>query len=143
MGSRSVVDAGGRTGRSVPRSKARQGRLASMAKTASEAKHRDPPYLKKYREFWERELAAAWLYRTLAELAEDRDSTTLERLAIAEEAHAKHWRDLLIRSGAPEPSGAKIHWREKVFAWMGRRFGLDAVLPILIRLEAADAGKYL
>lgn len=119
------------------------GTLCVMAKTAAETKRRDPPYLKKYREFWERELAAAWLYRSLAALATERDSGTLERLAVAEESHAKHWRDLLIRSGAPEPTGAKIQWREKVFAWMGRRFGLDAVLPILIRLEAADAGKYM
>lgn len=114
-----------------------------MAKTASDTKRREPPYLKRYREFWSRELAAAWLYRTLAELADDRDSGTLERLAKAEEAHAQHWRDLLVRSGAPEPTGAKIPWRERVFAWMGRRFGIDSVLPILIRLEAADAGKYL
>lgn len=108
-------------------------------------KRREPPFAKKYRTFWMQEQAAAWLYKALADVADaERDATTLRRLAAAEEGHAAHWKKLLERSGPVDDlTFDKPPRRERVLAWIGRRFGVDKVLPMLIKLEAADAGKYL
>jgi VIT1/CCC1 family predicted Fe2+/Mn2+ transporter len=112
--------------------------------TQSDGKRREPPFQKKYREFWMAERAAAWLYRELATIADQgNDAETLERLAQAEDRHAAHWAELLGRSGITDLTFTKPPRRERWLAWIGRRFGLDKVLPMLIRLEAADAGKYL
>lgn len=104
---------------------------------------REAPHVKRYREFHKMEVAAAWLYRELAKVATPRDASTLERLAAAEDEHARHWATFLERSGIEVPAFTRAPRRERAFAWIARRFGLDAVLPYLVRLEAADAGKYL
>ncbi|HEX9776328.1 MAG TPA: VIT1/CCC1 transporter family protein [Actinomycetota bacterium] len=104
---------------------------------------REAPFLKKYREFWYQERAAAWLYRELADIADDDDAPTLRRLAAAEDVHAGHWADLLERSGAERPAEFKPPRRERFLRMIAKRFGVDRVIPMLVRLEAADAGKYL
>lgn len=102
------------------------------------------PFAKKYREFWTQERAAAWLYRELAGLTEDDlERATLEGLALAEERHASHWEDLLRRTGATDLTFAGPPLRERAMAWIARRWGVEKVLPSLIRAEVADAGKYL
>jgi len=85
------------------------------------------------------------LYRALADVAEgERDAATLRTLAEAEERHAGHWKDLLAKSTSVDDlSFGKPPRRERFLAWVGGRFGVDKVLPMLIKLEAADAGKYL
>lgn len=104
---------------------------------------REPAYRKKYREFWLDEQAAAWLYRELAEIADDEGADTLRTLAVAEDRHAAHWAEMLKRHGVTDLEFKKAPIRQRVIARMGRRFGLESVLPMLIKLEAADAGKYL
>jgi VIT1/CCC1 family predicted Fe2+/Mn2+ transporter len=113
-----------------------------MTQTA-EPKRRELPYIKKYREFWRSERAAAWLYRELAELTEGEDAKTLKRLADAEDMHAAHWEELIKRSGGPELRFDRPPRRERTLSWIAKRFGMERVLPMLVRLEAADAGKYL
>jgi VIT1/CCC1 family predicted Fe2+/Mn2+ transporter len=115
----------------------------STSPAATKAKRRQPPYLKRYREFWTSELSAAWLYRSLAEVADEEGARTLMRLAEAEEQHASHWADLLRKSGAGDLSYPGPPRRERILAWLARRFSLEMVLPVLIRLEAADARKYV
>lgn len=107
------------------------------------AKRRESPYLKRYREFWMAERAAAWLYRKLADVAGEPSAATLHKLADAEDSHAAHWQELLSRAGVEDLAFTKPPRRERFLAWWARRFGLEAVLPMLVRLEAADAGKYL
>lgn len=104
---------------------------------------REAPHVKRYREFHKMEVAAAWLYRELAKVAGTRDATTLQRLADAEDEHARHWAAFLVKSGIDVPAFTRAPRRERTFAWIARRWGIDAVLPYLVRLEAADAGKYL
>ncbi|MCA1832308.1 MAG: VIT1/CCC1 transporter family protein [Actinomycetota bacterium] len=106
-------------------------------------KTKEPRYLKRFREFWESEISAAWLYRSLAEVADEEGAATLKRLADAEDRHAAHWAALLQKSGGVQPTYSGPPFRERVLARIARRFGLESVLPILVRLEAADARKYV
>lgn len=105
---------------------------------------REAPHIQRYRMFHDHELAAAWLYRNLAQLAKgEEDKDTLNRLAAAEDAHAAHWAELVERSGSTVEPMTRPPRRERTLAWIARRFGLQTILPTLVRLEAADAGKYL
>ena len=110
--------------------------------STSEAR-REVPYVRRYRDYWEAERSAAWLYRKLAEVSDPETATTLTRLAEAEERHAAHWADLLAQAGVDDPRYGGPPRRERFLAWLARRFGVQHVLPILIRLEAADAAKYI
>lgn len=104
---------------------------------------RDFPHVKRFRDFWEREVTAAWLYRELAQHADGDTAATLERLAATEDRHAEHWADLLEQSGVDDLELDRVPVRERILAWVGRRFGVETVVPILVRLESADAGMYV
>jgi VIT1/CCC1 family predicted Fe2+/Mn2+ transporter len=107
---------------------------------------REVPYVKRYRDYWLSEQSAAWLYRKLAEVAEVADeesAATLVHLAEAEERHAGHWADMLAKAGVTGLEYPGPPRRERFLAWLAKRFGVEQVLPILIRLEAADARKYI
>jgi VIT1/CCC1 family predicted Fe2+/Mn2+ transporter len=114
-----------------------------MAQSDSSVRRREVPYVSRYREYWESEQSAAWLYRKLAEVADPDGSATLIRLAEAEERHAGHWADLLSKAGIDGLSYEGPPRRERFLAWLAKKFGIEHVLPILIRLEAADARKYI
>jgi VIT1/CCC1 family predicted Fe2+/Mn2+ transporter len=114
-----------------------------MTETSSAPKRREVPYVTRYRDYWLAERAAAWLYRKLAEVTDDEGAATLIRLAEAEERHASHWEKLLAKAGVEGLSFPGPPRRERFLAWLARRFGVEHVLPILIRLEAADARKYI
>ena len=101
-----------------------------------------PDRLALFEEMREDELEAAALYRALAEASEGRRRDVLSRLAEAEERHARHWERLLREAGVTQFPRLKRTWRTKVLSVMARRFGADSVLPLVLRLEAADAAKY-
>ena len=65
---------------------------------------REVPYVKRYRDYWLSEQSAAWLYRALADAADQETAATLSLLAEAEERHASHWAKLLAQAGAGEPT---------------------------------------
>ncbi len=97
----------------------------------------------RYRELWEDEIAGAALYRVLAEHADAAKGPILLQLAEAEERHAAHWAELYAGADGGElPATVRLPLRVKVLSWLARRFGSDAVLPMVLRLEAADAAKY-
>lgn len=102
-----------------------------------------PAKAKRYRELWAGERTAAWVYRALAEIADERSAGVLEQLAKAEDAHAGHWEDLLRRAGITDLSFRRAPWRDRAMVRYARRFGVEAVLPMLVRLEASDARKYV
>jgi vacuolar iron transporter family protein len=114
-----------------------------MAQTDPSSKRREVPYVSRYRDYWESEQSAAWLYRSLAAHTDPDGAATLVRLAEAEERHAGHWAQLLEKAGVSDLSYSGPPRRERFLAWLARRFGVEHVLPILIRLEAADARKYI
>jgi vacuolar iron transporter family protein len=101
-----------------------------------------PERLTLFEELRGEELDAAALYRSLAEASEGRRRDVLSRLADAEERHARHWEQLLREAGVTDFPPEKRTARTRVLAALAKRFGADAVLPMVLRLEAADAAKY-
>ena len=102
----------------------------------------DPERLALFEEMREDELDSAALYRALAEASDGRRRDVLNRLAEAEERHAGHWERLLREAGVTDFPPAKRTLRTRVLSALGRRFGADSVLPLVLRLEANDAARY-
>lgn len=96
----------------------------------------------RFRDLWADELAGAALYRALADRANQRRRGVLLELAEAEERHAAHWAKLLAERGVTDPKRPPLPLRVRALSFLARRFGTDAVLPMVLRLEAADASKY-
>jgi VIT1/CCC1 family predicted Fe2+/Mn2+ transporter len=91
---------------------------------------------------WVDEMDAAALYRTLAEASQGRRAEVLQALAEAEERHAAHWAKLLRKAGVTDLDSPRPSIRTRVLGLLARRFGAESVLPLVLRLEAADAAKY-
>jgi VIT1/CCC1 family predicted Fe2+/Mn2+ transporter len=104
-------------------------------------KTRDPEAARFF-ELWADELAGAALYRALAERAPEPKREVLLELAAAEERHAAHWASLLAERGITELRQPRLPLRVRVISFLARRLGAEAVLPTVLRLEAADADKY-
>jgi len=102
----------------------------------------DQARLALFQEMREDELDSAALYRALADASVGRRRDVLNRLAEAEERHAGHWERLLREAGITDFPPRKRTLRTKVLSILARRFGAEAVLPMVLRLEAADAAKY-
>src|SRR5439155_21790117 len=102
----------------------------------------EPDRLALFEEMREDELDAAALYRALADASKGRRRDVLNRLAEAEERHAGHWERLLREAGVTVFPAPKPTLRTRVLSTMAHRFGADSVLPLVLRLEAADAAKY-
>lgn len=98
--------------------------------------------LERYREMWADEMTGATLYRILAEHCDERRRGIFLRLADAEERHAAHWAGLLAEAGVTDLVAPKRPFRVRFLGFLARRFGADTVIPIVLRLEAADADKY-
>lgn len=108
----------------------------SMSKVGSSREQ-----VQRFRELWRDELLAASLYRSLAEAAGERREVFL-RLAETEERHATHWQELLSEAGVEELTPPRPGPRTRLLAFLARHFGVAAVLPFVIRAEAADAARY-
>ena len=96
---------------------------------------------RRFAQYHEDELQAAMLYRGLAALDED-GHEILTRLAEAEERHAAHWRALLQRHGVTVKERSTPAVRTRLLLLVARWFGVERVLPVVIRAEASDASKY-
>jgi VIT1/CCC1 family predicted Fe2+/Mn2+ transporter len=101
------------------------------------------PDLEAFREHWQDEGDAAFLYRALAEVEPDaarRD--VFRRLADVEDRHLSIWGELLQQHGA-SPGPHSPSFRTRTIAALGRRFGARAVLPALLREEGREVQQYL
>jgi VIT1/CCC1 family predicted Fe2+/Mn2+ transporter len=110
--------------------------LASKAQSRSKARQ--------FHEHWADEMDGAAMYRALAEHAQGDQREIFLELAGAEERHARHWAGKLVELGEPEPRAGdhRRSFKTRLIAWLARRFGPRAVLPIVERAEIADAGHY-
>ncbi|MGQ0767405.1 MAG: VIT1/CCC1 transporter family protein [Gemmatimonadota bacterium] len=96
-----------------------------------------------FREHWQDEADAAFLYRELASVETDaRRRDVLSRLAEVEDRHVTVWGDLLRRHGAP-PRSHRPSGRARLTAALARRFGVRALLPLLLREEGREVKSYL
>jgi len=100
------------------------------------------PELAKYREMWVDELGGAALYRALAEHADEHRRPIFLSLAEAEERHAAHWAERMRQGGITDLKAPRLPFRIRVLRRLAGLLGTEAVLPIVLRAEAADADKY-
>ncbi|MGQ0715646.1 MAG: VIT1/CCC1 transporter family protein [Gemmatimonadaceae bacterium] len=102
-----------------------------------------PPDLHEFEHHWQDEADAAFLYRVLASSEQDakrRDIYT--RLADVEDRHVTIWADLLERNGRTPPPH-RPSARARILALLGRRFGPNFLLPLLLAEEGREVKGYL
>src|SRR2546423_11737780 len=100
------------------------------------------PEVAQFREMWADELGGAALYRALADHADERRRPIFLALAEAEERHAAHWAERMREAGIVDLKPPRLPFRIRVLRRLARLVGTEAVLPIVLRAEAADADKY-
>jgi VIT1/CCC1 family predicted Fe2+/Mn2+ transporter len=107
-----------------------------VANAASDAKRID-----RLREMYADEINGGALFRGLAEYAEPQRRDVFMTLAAAEERHAAHWEGLLREAGV-EPRAPRLPFRVRALVFLARHLGTEAVLPLMLRTEAAEADRY-
>jgi len=99
----------------------------------------DPVWMEYYLD----EMDAAWLYRQLASIeADETRQRIFDRLSHVEDAHVERWRELFKTHGGEVPRHSPS-FKTRALAWMARRFGSSAVLPIIVSQESREVGSYL
>jgi vacuolar iron transporter family protein len=99
--------------------------------------------LPRFEELWRDEHASAALYRDLAAATDDQRLRDLfAELAVTEERHAAHWAERLAAAGRPLPGLGHRPLSHRLLVWRARRFGVERVVPAVIRGEAADRDRY-
>ena len=101
------------------------------------------PDLHAFEHHWQDEADAAYLYRLLADAEPDaRKQDIYRRLAAVEDRHLEIWADLLAQHGrliGPHRPTA----RTRLLAFLGRRFGPNFLLPMLLAEEGREVKAYL
>lgn len=89
------------------------------------------------------EIDAAYLYRELAAVEVDGHRRDLfERLAAVEDKHVERWEEVLAEQGGS--AGARVPSRRaRLMAWLARRLGPGAVLPMILAEEGREVASYL
>jgi VIT1/CCC1 family predicted Fe2+/Mn2+ transporter len=105
----------------------------------------DRDSIRAWREHWQDEADAAFLYDVLARGEADPGRRGVyEGLAAVERRHTELWAKLLAEHGAPVPaSGARPGLRARLLASLGRRFGAGFLLPLLLREEGREVKGYI
>ena len=107
-----------------------------MAKTVPDAKR-----IARLREMYADEVSGGALFRGLAEHADEQRREVFLQLAAAEERHAEHWARLL-RDAGEQPRQPRLPFRVRALCFLARHLGTEAVLPLMLRTEAAEADRY-
>ena len=101
------------------------------------------PDLDAFEHHWQDEADAAYLYRLLADAEPDAAKQDIyRRLADVEDRHLEIWAALLARHGrriGPHRPTA----RTRLLAFLGRRFGPNFLLPMLLAEEGREVKAYL
>jgi VIT1/CCC1 family predicted Fe2+/Mn2+ transporter len=101
----------------------------------------DKARLARLREMYADEINGGALFRGLAEYADPTRRDVFLTLAAAEERHAAHWERLLREAGV-EPRTPRTPFRVRALCILARFLGTEAVLPLMLRTEAAEAERY-
>jgi VIT1/CCC1 family predicted Fe2+/Mn2+ transporter len=111
-----------------------------VAKAAPDATT-DAKRIARLREMYVDEVNGGSLFRGLAEYADPQRRDVFLTLAAAEARHAAHWEQLLRDAGI-EPRPPRTPFRVRALCFLARVFGTEAVLPLMLRTEAAEADRY-
>ena len=96
-----------------------------------------------FREHWQDESDASYLYDILAELEPDQKrASVFARLRDIETQHAIIWARLLESHGA-RPGPFRPSSRARALAFLGRRFGTPSLVSLLLREEGREVREYL
>jgi VIT1/CCC1 family predicted Fe2+/Mn2+ transporter len=99
--------------------------------------------LDEFKDHWQDEADAAFLYRQLADAEPDSQKRDVyHRLAEVEDRHVQVWADLLARHGrriGPHRPTA----RTRLLAFLGRSLGPGFLLPMLLAEEGREVKAYL
>jgi VIT1/CCC1 family predicted Fe2+/Mn2+ transporter len=114
--------------------------VAAVSSDASDASD-DKARIERLREMYADEVSGAELFRGLAPHADPRRRDVFLTLAAAEERHAAHWAGLLRDAGV-EPRPPRTPFRVHALCFLARFLGTEAVLPLMLRTEAAEADRY-
>jgi VIT1/CCC1 family predicted Fe2+/Mn2+ transporter len=101
------------------------------------------PDLHAFEHHWQDEADAAFLYRVLASSEPDQGKRSIYmKLAEVEDRHVEIWARLLTSHGrAPRTHNPSA--RTKMLAFLGRRFGPNFLLPMLLAEEGREVKAYL
>ena len=101
------------------------------------------PDLHTFEHHWQDEADAAFLYRLLSDAEPDPKKKDLyRRLAEVEDRHVEVWGGLL-RQHNREPGAFKPSARTRLLAMLGRMFGPNFLLPMLLAEEGREVKGYL
>ena len=101
-----------------------------------------PSDLRRYRANLQDETDSAALYRVMAEVEPKPEiAEVYQRLAKAEEAHARFWSRRIEKLQGQAPRVAPS-WRTRVLIWLTRRLGANTVLPTVLNQEASNRAMY-
>ncbi len=90
------------------------------------------------------EIDAAYLYRELAAVETDGKRRDLfQKLAAVEDRHVERWEEVLAEQGGVVSTERKPTGRARLVAWVARRLGPGAVLPMILREEGREVAAYL
>lgn len=98
--------------------------------------------IKRFRENLRDEVDGAALYRLLADAEKDPHLREVYgKLAESEDRHRALWESKLREAGAEVPA-FKPSFRVRFLGWLARRFGTQAVSPIVTRMEMSATTMY-
>lgn len=104
----------------------------------------DPRALAEWKDHWQDEAEAAYLYRILAGVEPDPTRRDIfARLAEVEDRHVAMWAKVLTDHGAEVPSEIKPSVRTRILAWLARRFGPSMLINLMLREEGQEVKGYL
>src|SRR5437764_799586 len=110
---------------------------------APEAKHDHEIDIHAFEHHWQDEADAAYLYRILADAEIDpKKKDVYSRLATVEDRHVTVWTDLLTKHGHP-PRAFTPSGRARLLASIGKMFGPNFLLPMLLEEEGREVKAYL
>lgn len=97
-----------------------------------------------FHEHWQDEGDAAFLYRELARAEQDpHRRSVFERLAAVEDEHRAIWERVLADNGKGAARPFKPSARARMMAFIGRAFGAQTLLNLLLREEGREVKAYL
>jgi vacuolar iron transporter family protein len=94
--------------------------------------------------FLAEEIDAAYLYRQLSAVETDpKRREVFRKLAEVEDRHVERWEQVLIEQGGKVSDVKLPSGRARLTAWLARRLGPGAVLPMILREEGREVAAYL
>jgi VIT1/CCC1 family predicted Fe2+/Mn2+ transporter len=101
------------------------------------------PDLRTFQEHWQDEIDASYLYGIIAKLESDpKRATVFGKLRDIEVEHARIWANLLQEHGRA-PGTFRPSARARILALLGRQFGTESLVSLLLREEGREVREYL